>query len=53
MNEKIRSGQKKEWEKPQLVRLGVETTKTGIGGSSADFLNYDPTSPTATNTNSS
>ena len=46
-------GEKKKWESPRLVELDVNATKTGVGGSLSDFLNYDPTSPTATNTLSS
>ena len=42
------SCRKKKWEKPHLVDLGVEATKTGAGGSLSDSTNYDPTTPTAT-----
>jgi hypothetical protein len=52
MNIHVECG-KKKWSTPRLVELDVSATKTGIGGSSADFLNYDPTSPTATNTDTS
>jgi hypothetical protein len=44
---------KKKWSAPMLVELDVNATKTGIGGALSDFLNYDPTSPTATNTDTS
>ena len=47
------SEKKNQWQKPRVTSLSGKKTRTGIGGSQADFLNYDPTSPTATNTNGS
>lgn len=40
MNQKDQyKGRKKQWEKPLLVDLGVESTKTGGGGTVTDFSN--------------
>ncbi len=46
-------GKKKRWEKPLLLNLSVDATESGTGGTSVDFSNYDPTSPSATNTDAS
>lgn len=32
-------GRKKQWEKPLLVDLGVESTKSGGGGTKTDLFN--------------